>query len=69
MFGSRLPKSRRFNYEPRFYNPDKDEREKRRIDFKRKYRKQQARQRSLIWLIALLILLLYVIFILSRIGR
>jgi len=69
MLGSRLPKSRRFNYEPRFYDPSKDAGEKRRIEFKRAYRKRQAKQRSLIWLFALLILVLYALYVISRIGR
>ncbi|NQT24487.1 hypothetical protein HQ585_03965 [candidate division KSB1 bacterium] len=69
MLGSRLPKNQRFTYEPRFYDPKKDEREKRRVDFRKSYRKKQAKQKSLIWLGALVILVLYALYILSKIWR
>lgn len=69
MFGTRLPKSRSFNYTPSYYDPEKEEREGTKIKFKRNRSKQMARQRSLIWLFFLLAAALYGIFILMKIGK
>ncbi|MBN1783262.1 hypothetical protein JW948_19160 [bacterium] len=70
MLGRRLPKNRRFDYEPRFYDPKKEEREGRRIKFKRNYRlaKARAKQRSLVWLIILAGVVYYIITLFSRIS-
>ncbi|MFH1943592.1 MAG: hypothetical protein ABIL68_15945 [bacterium] len=69
MLGRNLPKNRKFSYEPFIYNPKKEEREGRRIQFKRKTTKSAARTRSLIWLFILLGFILYMIYFLSRLGR
>jgi len=69
MFGSRLPKNRRFNIEYYYYDPAKEEREGRKITFKRgnAYRKA-AKTRSLVWLVVLLAGVLYLLYHFSRIG-
>ncbi|MBN2415836.1 hypothetical protein JXO52_08330 [bacterium] len=69
MFGNRLPKNRRFNIEYYYYDPAREEREGRRITFKRSnsYR-QAAKTRSLIWLVVLLAAVLYALYILGRIA-
>lgn len=69
MLGRRLPKNRRFSYEPYYYRPDKEEREGRRIKFKRKITKTAAKRRSLLWLIMLLALVIYMIYFLNRLGK
>lgn len=69
MFGSRLPKNRRFNIEFHYYDPEKEEREGRGIRFKRNtYTRKTARTRSLVWLMTLLALVLYALYYLSGIG-
>ena len=67
MLGRRLPKNRRFSYEPRFYDPKKEEKEGRQIKFKRERSKSAARTRSLINLFILLGIIIYLIYFLSRI--
>lgn len=47
MLGRRLPKNRKFSYEPRYWDPEKEEKEGRRIKFKRKLSKAAAKKRSL----------------------
>ena len=69
MIGRRTLKPRRFSYEPHYYDPKKEEREGRRIKFKRTRTRAQARTRSLIWLFILFFLVVYVIIFLSRLGR
>lgn len=69
MFGTRLPKSRSFNYTPSYYDPDKEEREGTKIHFKRNKSPQIARQRSLIWLFFLLAAVVYGIITLVKIGK
>jgi len=69
MIGRRQPKSRRFSYEPLYYDPKKEEREGRRIKFKRKTSKSDARTRSLIWLFFLVLVVLYVIYFVGKLGR
>ena len=69
MLGSRLPKNRKFSYETYYYNPKKEEREGRRIKFKRQRSKSAAKTRSLIYLVVLLAMVVYLIYFLSRLGR
>jgi len=69
MFGSRLPKNRKFHYECRYYDPLKEKKGKHRIEFKRSRSRSQAKMRSLIWLVFLLSAVLYFIIYLSRIGK
>jgi hypothetical protein len=69
MIGRRVPKNRRFSYEPRYYDPKKEEREGRRIKFKRTRTRAQARSRSLIWLITLLFLIIYLILFFNQMRR
>lgn len=66
MLGRRLPKNRRFNYDPLYYDPKKEEREGRHIKFQRKTRRSTAKMRSLVWLFILLGLVIYVIYLLGR---
>ncbi len=58
------PKNRKFEYIPRFYNPenDIDERRKRKLGF-RNYRKYQKRGASsiIIWAVVILIILWFII--------
>lgn len=69
MLGRRLPKNRKFSYEPRLYDPKKEEREGRRIKFQRKTTRAVAKQRSLIWLLLMLALVVYFVVFLSRLGK
>lgn len=71
MLGRRLPKNRKFDYTPLYYHPEKEERERRSIKFKRNYQtaKAKAKQRSLIWLLILAGLIFYLITLFSRLGK
>jgi hypothetical protein len=51
------PKNRSFSYEPRFYDPKEDERDKRRVRFESKTRR--GKQPAFIALAVLLLLALY----------
>lgn len=52
------PKARRFQYEPRFYDPSRDERMKRRIRFKSKTRR--GKQPAFIAVAVLLLIAFYI---------
>lgn len=52
------PKNRKFQYEPRFYDPKDDERKKQRIRFQSKTRR--GRQPAFVVVAVLLLLALYV---------
>ena len=69
MLGRRLPKNRKFSYEPRYWDPEKEEKEGRRIKFKRKLSKAAAKKRSSINLIILIAIVIYIIYFLSRLDR
>lgn len=69
MLGRRLPKNRKFSYEPRIYDPKKEEREGRHIKFQRKTTRSVAKQRSILWLILMLFLVVYFILFLGRLGK
>lgn len=71
MLGRRLPKNRKFDYTPLYYNPDKEKKEHQTIRFKRNYHtaKMRAKQRSLIWLLVLAGFIFYLIILFSRWGR
>ncbi len=67
MFGRNLPKNRKFSIEYRNYDPKKEEKEGRRIKFKRTLSRKSARNQSIIWLVILLALVVYFIYFLSGI--
>lgn len=69
MLGTRLPKHRKFNYEPRFWKPEQEKREGHRIEFKRSYLKKKAQQRSLIWLFVLTAIVIWAIHFMTRLGK
>ncbi len=52
------PKARRFQYEPRFYDPSQDERSKQRIRFKSKTRR--GKQPAFIAVAVLLLIAFYI---------
>ncbi|MBN2104710.1 hypothetical protein JW835_11780 [bacterium] len=68
MLGRRLPKNRKFDYTPLYYDPKKEAREGHHIKFKRSYHvaRANAKKRSLIWLLILAGLVYYAITIFSR---
>ena len=67
MFGRNLPKNRRFSIEYRYYDPKKEEKEGRRIKFKRTLSSKSARNQSIVWLVILLALVVYFVYFLSGI--
>jgi hypothetical protein len=71
MLGRRLPKNRRFDYTPLYYDPEKEAKEKRGIKFKRNYNAARARakQRSLVWLLVLAGMVYYLIHLFSRMAK
>jgi len=56
---SKRKKPNKFGYEPRFYNPDKDEDIKRRMRVKRR-RKRRRSPMSLLYFLGLLLFALYI---------
>lgn len=62
------PKHRVFDYPPRFYNPEEDEKEnkKRRLGFSRQ-RKFKHRKRSPVFWIVLLLMVIYIFLKLNQI--
>ncbi len=68
MLGRRLPKVRRFSYQPYYYDPEKEEREGRKIKFRRMRSSKSVKRRSLIWLFIILAFIIYFIIMLRRIG-
>ncbi len=64
---TKLSKHRKFDYTPLFYDPAKEEREHPRIHFRRL--RSRRKSYSLIWLIALLFLVIYLIIALSKIAH
>jgi hypothetical protein len=69
MLGSRLPRHKKFDYEPLYWKPEKEEQAPHKIKFKRTYRRRAAKQRSLLWLIVLLAFVIYFLHFLTRLGR
>jgi len=61
---SRRRKPKRFDYEPRFYNPEKEEDLKRRMRVKRR----KNRQRSPLSILYLIGLLVFALFIMQSLG-
>ncbi len=61
----RRVKHRRFDYEPRYYNPEKDESIKRRMRIKSRAR---HKRRSKLDMLYLLILLLFAMFIYNQLA-
>lgn len=59
----RRVKHRRFSYEPRFYNPERDDRIKRRIRIQ-----SRARKRTPAGLIYFVLLLVMVVYIYMKLG-
>ena len=69
MFGSKIPKNRKFSIDFHYYDPDKERREKKGIRFERTYgRKQALKTRSLLWLLMLAALVGYLIYYFSRMA-
>jgi len=64
---TKLAKHRKFDYTPRIYNPEKDERARPRIEFRRMHSRRKSR--SFIWLLFLLFFVVYLIILLSRFGN
>ncbi|MFO7891239.1 MAG: hypothetical protein R6V04_12985 [bacterium] len=69
MFGKSLRKNRKFSFKPYYYDPEKDETNKRRIEFKSKVRRKAAKQKSLLSLFILLGIIFYLIYMLSNVGK
>lgn len=65
LFQNRRVRPRRFDYEPRFYDPKRDESLKRRMRIQSKAR----RRRSPLGLLYLVALLLFAVYIYRTLGR
>ncbi len=55
----KLAKHRKFEYTPRYYNPDKDRAQQTRVHFR--HLRHRRKNYSIIWMLALLIFVLYLI--------
>jgi len=64
---SKLAKHRKFEYIPRKYDPNKEDREKPKFDF-HQFRNRR-KTRPFIWLLALFVLVIYLIIALSKIAH
>ena len=53
-------RNRRFTYEPRYYDPTHDEGIKRRLRIKRRAKSKRRGRMSLFWILALLLMALYI---------
>ncbi len=63
----KLAKHRSFEYKPRYYDPDKEKRKYSGIRIRR--RRHQTKNKSLIWMIALLAFILYVMYFLLKLSQ
>ncbi|GIV60215.1 hypothetical protein GQ464_001860 [Rhodocaloribacter litoris] len=57
---NRRIRNRRFSYEPRYYNPEREERLKRRIRIKSKSRAQRRNPAGIIYFLVMLAMALYI---------
>ncbi len=66
---TKLSKHRKFEYTPLYYNPEKDEQEniRKRLGIRRLRRR--AKTRSLVWMLATLAFVLYMLYLLSQVGN
>jgi hypothetical protein len=64
----KLAKHKTFEYIPRFYDPIKDGRRKPRIRFSR-MRETNRRSRSFIWMMALFIFGVYLLYLLTKLAN
>lgn len=63
----KLAKHRSFEYTPRYYDPDKEKRKHRNIRIRR--RRHEVKSRGLIWMIALLAFILYLMYFLLKLQQ
>jgi len=66
MIGRRMPKARRFSYEPHYYDPKKDDKTRKKIKFQRQVTRRSAKSRSIVWLVILIALVVYLVVYFSR---
>jgi len=64
----KLAKHKTFEYTPRFYDPKKDESKKPRIHFSQ-LRETNRRSRSFIWMMALFIFGVYLLYLLTKMAN
>lgn len=63
----KLAKHRSFEYTPRYYDPDKEKRKHRSIRIRR--RRHEVKGRSLIWMIAALAFISYLMYFLLKLQQ
>ena len=63
----KLAKHRTFQYTPRYYDPEKEKRKHRGIRIR--HQRHQAKGRSLIWMIATLGFVLYLMYFLLKLSQ
>lgn len=63
----KLARHRSYQYTPRYYNPDKEDKKRPRIRIRR--RSHQARSKSLIWMFALLAFIIYLIYMFTQLQK
>lgn len=63
----KLRKHRAFHYQPLYYKPETDERQRRKIRFQQARRKARS-QRSFVFLLAALGIVIYFLYLLSQRG-
>ncbi len=66
---TRLAKHRSFSYEPRYYKPEKDEQERRRQRIKFRRPRHRSRRASTVGLFVLLAFVVYLLHLLSQLGK
>lgn len=65
----RRPKYHRFEYLPRYYDPDKDHAEDFRRKMQRERRSSSRRKRPLVWWLAVMVLVVYAYLYLAGVIR
>ncbi|RMG61284.1 MAG: hypothetical protein D6715_13980 [Calditrichaeota bacterium] len=66
---TRLAKHRSFTYEPHYYKPEKDEQERRRQRIKFRRPRHRPRRASTVGLFLLLAFIVYLLHLLSQLGK
>jgi len=66
---TKLSKHRDFEYTPLYYKPEKDKEEQIRKRLGIRRLRRRSKTRSLIWMVALLGFLVYILYLLSKIAQ
>lgn len=63
------PKNRQFSFSPRFYKPDEDEEENKRIQFRRLTARAPIKRRPFWWLFIMIVIIIFLIVYVNKTFR